>query len=348
MAAPFLDVRQAKNGTDFPLPTPNKTGMTGDITRLALQALVGFQLGEQRKVHSLDNNVDSDLDGGVEAAKGEYFDDQGGEDQGEDQTEDQTGDDEDGYRRSDKTGEKEGGRGTDCVQGPFVTSVDNKHFDKVGGTYFDARNDYGVARPEDPNDDWSSSDYYSDCSEDQDSESGSQDYYEEGDTQKRSWRRSLFTQYRLVLPPNSLNCDPPAQFPTEPIYYPVALHIPQGIYAFVKDVAVDSSLCQLVMARSMMKRINDYGLKKGGLCCIKIYSKNHNTAERARNSKIHLKTEIKAYQRLAEAARRDKPGFLFLMQLDASLQDDSRYYLIMVNTPFFLPFILFAHLLIPV
>ena len=373
MAPPSRDVDREKDKTDVPLPGPNNTGVTEHITRLALEALVRFQLEEQRKFFLLDNDMYRDFDDGVEVAKGEYFDDQGDEHQAEDQTED----DEDEYWGSDRTGEEWEDRESVFFQGLVVASADNEHSDDVDSTYLGTvENDsgymadsetraaagdtdwdhdeedpdvsfsavqiipfaeryYGVAghQPKDSNNDWSSSDYYSsDCSEDEDSEFGSQGYSEDGDIRKKG-NRTLFTQYRLILPPNLFDCDPPIQFSTQPIFYLNPIDIPQGIYAFVKDIVVDSSLCQLVMARSMMQQVNGYGLKKGELCCMKIYSKNHDTAERTRRSSNHLMTEIKAYQRLAEAARRDKPGFLFLMQLDASLQDESRYYLIMVSPP---------------
>lgn len=387
ITSPSLDAVQAKDETDahdIPLPAPNDTGMTEDITRRALEAFVRFQLEEQRKACFL-GDEGSDFNDVVETADSEYFDDQGDEDEAQD--------DEDEYWGSDRTGECQGDGEPDFVEGPVVedlASAANEYPDEVDGNYLDAAGNcsdyseefeagaddrftgasgddidcdddyedpelsfpsipfaeryYGVAghQPEDPDDedDWSDSDYSSesDCSEGEDSESDSQDYCKKGDArQKRSRRSSLFTQYKRILPPNLFGCDPPSQFPIEPIYNtPDSLNIPQGIYALVKDIALDSLLCQVVMARSMMMRINGYGLKKGELCCIKIYSKNHESAERRRKSNNQLKTEIKAYQRLAEAARRDKPGFLFLMQLDASLQDESSYFLIMVSIPFIL------------
>ena len=340
------------------LPATNDTSVTEDITRLALEALVHFQLEEERNARLLGNNEDGDFNDA---------DDQGDEEHADD--------DEDEFWTSVRNRAMERDGETDYVEGPLVEDLAlsvNESSEEVDGTYLDtddsnyvdelegavdndtdgnhddsevssaiqfppfAERYYGVAghMPEDPDedDDWSGSDYSSEPDY-SDEEADSQDKKSDRNCNKKV---SLFTQYKRILPPNLfIDCDPPTQFPTESIYRtPGTFDIPQGIYALVKDIVLDSVYCEVVMARSMMMRVNDYGLKKGSLCCMKIYPKRHDSAERTRKSNNQLKTEVKAYQRLAEAARRDKPGFWFLMQLDASLQDESRYYLIMVSILF--------------
>lgn len=335
---------------NVPLPVTNDTGVTKHITRLALE------------------------NDRLEAVVGEYFDDQGDEEHAEhDEDEYWVSVRNREVEKDGETDYVEGPLHDDSalsvnepydeVDGTYLDAADNSsdYVDELeeGAADNDSDHDdpdvssvilhlpfaeryYGVAghMPEDPddNDDWSSSDYSSepDYSDEEDSDSESQDYAK-GDAHKKSKKRaSLFLQYRRILPPNLFtDSDPPIQFPMEPIYHtPDTFDIPQGIYALVKDIALDSIFCEVVMARSMMMRVNDHGLKKGSLCCMKIYPKRQDSAGRTRKSNNQLKTEIKAYQRLAGAAREDKPGFLFLMQLDASLQDESRYFLVMASTPF--------------
>ena len=356
-SAPSLNAVQARDETDtqgVPLPANNDTSITEGITRLALEALVLFKLEEERTARSLGNSEAGEFSDGVEAADAENVDQE---------YEDEAEDDDDEYWGSDRIRQREADREaeSDYVEGPLLEDLTNEHPDETENTDDDddyedpevplsviqhvpfAERYYGVAghQREDPDsdDDWSGSDYSSepDYSEGELSEPGSEDDSKKSNAQSKGSKRfSLFTQYKRIIPPNHFpDRVPPTQFPTEPIYStPDSFDIPQGIYALVEDIAVDSLLCEVIMARSMMMRVNGYGLKKGELCCIKIYSKDHETAERTRKSNHYLRNEIKAYQRLAEAARRDKPGFLFLMQLGASLQDESRYFLIMAS-PFF-------------
>lgn len=354
---PSLNAVQARDETDtqeVPLPANNDTSITEDITRLALEALVLFQLEEERKTRFLGNSEVGEFNDGVEAADTESVDKE---------YEDEAEDDDDEYWGSDRTGQRQADREAeaDYVKGPLLEDLEdltNEHPDETEITDDDddyedpemplsviqhvpfAERYYGVAghQLEDPDsdDDWSGSDYSSepDYSEGELSEPGSEDDSKKSNAQSKGSKRfSLFTQYKRIIPPDHFPGGvPPTQFPTEPIYStPDSFDIPQGIYALVEDITLDSLFCELIMARSMMMRVNGYGLKKGELCCIKIYSKDHETAERTRKSNHYLRNEIKAYQRLAEAARRDKPGFLFLMQLDASLQDESRYFLIMAS-----------------
>ena len=56
MAADQADVQ------DVPLPATNDTGITEDVTRLALEALVHFQLEEESNGRLPDNNKDGEFD----------------------------------------------------------------------------------------------------------------------------------------------------------------------------------------------------------------------------------------------------------------------------------------------
>ena len=133
-------------------------------------------------------------------------------------------------------------------------------------------------------------------------------------------------QYKRILLPNLYtDCNLPIPFPTESIYHtPDAFDIPQGIYVLVKAIALDSVYCEVVMARSMMMRANDHGLKKGSLCGMKIYPKHQDSAERTRKSR-----HTKGLQQL-----RERTSLFFCLFFDASLQDESRYFLVMVSTLF--------------
>ena len=299
---------QASDKTDAPFKIAhNDTSLTETTTYLALEALVRFQLGKKRNTRLLADNESGNYNFGLKATDGEYVEGPG------------AGDPALSNNRSYET------------DGNYLDPTKNNSdypgvVGNLSGYDYDCKDSEmsfaSISFPEhysgcDPhNDDFSDSDSYS-------YESGSQGYLERDDTQQKSSRKcSLFSQYKRILPPNFFSGYPPTQFPTEPIYCTSCpFNIPPGIYAFVKKIAVE---CEIVMVRSMMKQVDGYGVKEGQLCCMKIYSKYHESAQRRRRMNDQLKTEVKVYQRLAEAARKDKPGFLFLMQLDASLQDESR------------------------
>lgn len=69
--------------------------------------------------------------------------------------------------------------------------------------------------------------------------------------------------------------------------------------------------------------------KRPGLFCLKVFRKKALLASRTYGG---IDTEINAYKRLAEVP--PVKEFIFLMKLDAALQDESHLYLAMVSTMF--------------
>ncbi|KAF8153154.1 kinase-like domain-containing protein [Crassisporium funariophilum] len=143
----------------------------------------------------------------------------------------------------------------------------------------------------------------------------------------------LFTQYQRILPVTEFS-GPPPPLPDSAIYVDPGFNMSPGLYEIIKPLTSTSSRksgldCDLVIARSAIGRYRDYGMAKGDVCCIKIYHRTGGTRREREGHMDQWKNEVIAFQRIAEAARRDKFGFLFLMSLDASLRDESRCFLIM-------------------
>jgi len=103
--------------------------------------------------------------------------------------------------------------------------------------------------------------------------------------------------------------------------------IPRSCYRVV-DFLHTNNFSEVVVAQSMAE--DDKKGSGGKLCCIKIYRHGW-LLPNPEDSRPELQAETKAYQRLSEAVQSKRPGFQFLMQLQALLHDESRTFFIMVR-----------------